>query len=161
MLQNIKSFFIRLRGRGSQKKKPKLTASDFTFAAEKVVIHMRKELGVELNYDEQSIEWLDGYLNRIRESMPKETIPGLAAALGAYVGESIIRTYGGAWTYFQEQERWGIRLIDGNAAFPSAKVYKQLESNDFDSVHSFFTIIPLIGKIASAPPNSTVYRASE
>jgi len=42
------------------------------------------------------IEWLDGYINRIRTQLKNDSYPGLATALGAYVGETIISTYGGS-----------------------------------------------------------------
>lgn len=112
--------------------------------AENVVSHFRDELSVELKYDEASIEWLDGYINRIRLKIDKENYSGLATALGAYVGETIIATYGGAWAYSEDVNQWGIRFDDGNAAFPISKVYKQLEDGEFDSVLSFFTILPKV-----------------
>lgn len=162
MREKLKSLFREVQRLISrQQNRSELTSDDYRIAGQEVATQLQHDLGVELNFDEQSIEWLDGYINRCRESMPKETKPGLAAALGAYVGEAIIKTYGGAWTYNEQTKQWGIKLNDGNIAFPIAKVYKQLEEDEFHSVHSFFTILPLIGKIASAPPNSTVDRASE
>ena len=110
--------------------------------AEGVVSQLREDLGIELKYDEPSIEWLDGYINRIRSQMNKDSYLGLATALGAYVGETIIVTYGGAWAYFDDLNQWGIRFDDGNGAFPISKVYKQLEEGEFDSVLSFFTMLP-------------------
>jgi hypothetical protein len=117
-------------------------AEEYRAAAENVVSHLREDLGVELKYDEESIEWLDGYINRIRTQLDKEALPGLAAALGAYVGETIIRTYGGAWAYFDQTEQWGIRFDNGDGAFPISKVYKQLEEGEFDSVLSFYRTLP-------------------
>jgi hypothetical protein len=119
-------------------------AEEYRAAAENVVSQLRDDLGVELKYDEASIEWLDGYINRIRTQLNKEAYLGLATALGAYVGETIIRTYGGAWAYFEQTNQWGIRFDDGNGAFPISKIYKQLEDGEFDSIFSFFTIIPKI-----------------
>ena len=119
-------------------------AEEYRAAAENVVSHVREDLGVELKYDEASIEWLDGYINRIRTQLKKEAFLGLATVLGAYVGETIIRTYGGEWTYFEQTKQWGIRFDDSNGAFPISKVYKQLENGESDSIFSFFTIIPKI-----------------
>jgi hypothetical protein len=119
-------------------------ADEYRTAAETVVSNFRDELGVELKYDEQSIEWLDGYINRIRTQFKKDSYPGLAVALGAYLGETIIATYGGAWDYFEKLDQWGIRLPDDNGAFPISKVYKQLEDGEFDSVLSFFTMLPKV-----------------
>lgn len=119
-------------------------AEEYRAAAKNVVAQLREDLGVELKYDEQSVEWLDGYINRIRTQLDKETYPGLATALGAYVGEAIINTYGGAWAYFEQQDQWGIRFDNGDGAFPISKVYKQLEDGELDSILSFFTLIPKI-----------------
>jgi len=49
---------------------------------------------------------------------------------------------GGSWHYFEESGKWGVQLPDGIGAFPSAKIYKQLENAEFDSILSFFTILP-------------------
>src|SRR6266481_2399022 len=113
-------------------------AEEYRAAAEDVVSQLRDDLGVELKYDEESIEWLDGYINRIRTQLKKEAYLGLATALGAYVGETIIKTYGGEWAHFEKLDQWGIRFDDGNGAFPISKVYKQLEDGEFDSIFSFF-----------------------
>jgi hypothetical protein len=115
---------------------------EYRTTAENVVSQLREDLGVELKYDEPSIEWLDGYINRIRTQVNKESYLGLATALGAYVGETIIATYGGTWAYFEGVNQWGIRFDDGNGAFPISKIYKQLEDGEFDSVLSFFTMLP-------------------
>ena len=119
-------------------------AEEYRAAAENVVSQMWEDLGVELKYDEASIEWLDGYINRIRTQLKKEAYLGLATALGAYLGETIIKTYGGGWAYFEQTNQWGIRFDDGNGAFPISKVYKQLEDGEFDSILSFYSIIPKI-----------------
>ncbi len=128
-------------------------AEEYRTAAENVVSQLHEYLGVELNYDEQSIEWLDGYINRLRTQLKKEAYPDLATALGAYLGETIIRTYGGAWAFFEKLDQWGVGFDDSNGAFPISKVYKQLEDGEFDSILSFFTIIPKIrNHINTQPP---------
>ncbi|HSS20364.1 MAG TPA: hypothetical protein VLL54_09830 [Pyrinomonadaceae bacterium] len=91
-------------------------AEEYRTAAENVVSQLHEDLGVELKYDEESIDWLDGYINRIRTQLKEEPFAGLAVALGAYLGETIIKTYGGAWAYFEKLDQWGIRFDDGNGA---------------------------------------------
>ena len=119
-------------------------ADEYKAEAEKVVAAMRDQLGVELNYDKESVAWLEGYIDRIRPQLTNESYSGLATALGAYLGESIIATYGGSWDYFEEQDQWGIRLGEKSAAFPFSKVHKQLKDGEFESILSFFTILPRI-----------------
>jgi hypothetical protein len=77
----------------------KSQAEEYRAAAENVVSQLHEDLGVVLNYDAASIEWLDGYINRIRTQLKKDAYPGLVAALGAYLAETIIRTYDGVWAY--------------------------------------------------------------
>lgn len=86
------------------------------------------------------------YIERIRPEIKEDSYSGLATVLGAYVGETIIATYGGTWEYFEAQDQWGIRLADNNGAFPASKIYKQLENGAVagDSILSFFTLIPVI-----------------
>jgi len=119
-------------------------SEDFRAAAEKVVSQMLRDLGVQLRYDEESIEWIDGYINRIRNQLEEEDYPGLAAMLGAYLRETIIATYGGAWDYFERPDQWGIRFEDDFGAFPISKVYKQLKDGEVHSILSFFTALPMI-----------------
>jgi hypothetical protein len=76
----------------------------FRQLAESVVSRMREELGIELKYDQESIEWLDGYIERIRPELKEDSYSGLATTLGAYVGETIIATYGGSWDYFEKED---------------------------------------------------------
>lgn len=109
---------------------------------------MRNELGVELKYDKESIEWLDGYIERIRPELKEDSYSGLATAFGAFVGETIIATHGGAWDYFEELGQWGVRFGEQSGAFPLSKVYKQLENGSGmgDSVLGLFNVLPAILK---------------
>lgn len=121
-------------------------SQDYKEIAESVVARMRDELGVELKYDKESIEWLDGYINRISPQLNQENYVGLASALGAYLGQTIIATYGGAWDYNEKLNQWGIRFDDESWAFPFSKVYKQIEDGEFESISSFFRVLPIILK---------------
>lgn len=117
---------------------------EFKSVATTLVADFRTELDVDLNYDKQSIEWLDGYINRVAPHLDKASVPGLATAIGAYLGEAIIATYGGVWYHHERDDQWGIRFDDGAIAFPFTKVYKQLEDGEFESIYSFFTVLPII-----------------
>jgi glutamate dehydrogenase/leucine dehydrogenase len=119
-------------------------ADEFKSAAATLVSDFRAELGVDLNYDNQSIEWLDGYINRVAPQLDNATLAGLATAIGSYLGETIIATYGGAWHYNEHDDQWGIRFDDGAIAFPFTKVYKQFDDGEFESIYSFFTVLPII-----------------
>jgi hypothetical protein len=108
--------------------------------AELVVRTFRDELQVELRFDQAGVEWIDGYINRMRDSLPAKERPGLISTLGSYIGECIIRTYGGAWV--EKDGMWGVQVNDRIWACPFATIQRQFENGPDDSVVAFFTFIP-------------------
>jgi hypothetical protein len=101
--------------------------------------------GQELAFDEQAIRWLDGYIQRQYEAGDPTSRDGLVNTLGSFLGECIIRSFGGEWAYVDGS--WCVRFDEKNAVFPFAKVAKQLENGSVDSVLSFFTIIPIVFRL--------------
>jgi hypothetical protein len=65
--------------------------------AELVVNVARNQLGEEVGYDEAGVRWLDGYIQRQHEQGDPADRPGLVSTLGSYLGECIIRSFGGKW----------------------------------------------------------------
>jgi protein-S-isoprenylcysteine O-methyltransferase Ste14 len=107
-----------------------------------VVDVARDQLGEDVGYDEAGVRWLDGYIQRQHEQGDPAERPGLVNTLGSYLGECIVRAHGGEWA--QMDGAWGVRFGDADAAFPFAKVAKQLDGGAGDSVLGFFTAIPAI-----------------
>lgn len=110
--------------------------------AELVVSVARDQLGEVVGYDEVGVRWLDGYIQRQHEQGNPANHEGLVNTLGSYLGECIIRSFGGKWA--EVDGSWCVRFDDRNAAYPFAKVGKQLEHGAEDSVFSFFTLIPVL-----------------
>jgi hypothetical protein len=110
--------------------------------AELVVSIARKQLGEEIGYDEAGVQWLDGYIQRQHEQGNPANRSGLVSTLGSYLGECIIRSFGGAWAELDGS--WCVKFDERNAACPFAKVGKQLEHGAEDSVLSFFSAIPVL-----------------
>lgn len=110
--------------------------------AELVVTVAAKQLGEAVGYDEAGVRWLDGYIQRQHEQGDPTKREGLTSTLGSFLGECIVRSYGGAWA--EMDGSWCVRFDDRNAAYPFAKVSKHLEHGAEDSVLSFFTIIPVL-----------------
>lgn len=110
--------------------------------AELVVSVAVRQLGESIDYDEAGVRWLDGYIQRQHEQGDPANRGGLVNTLGAFLGECIVQSFGGAWA--EVDGVWCVRFDDGNAAFPFAKVAKHLEHGAGDSVLSFFTMIPLV-----------------
>jgi hypothetical protein len=104
-----------------------------------------EKLGVNLEYDRASVEWVDGYIERVRPHLDEPSIDGLASWIGSFLGECIIANYGGEWR--ESDVMWGVffsEANDKNAAFPFNKVRKQLSNGATDSILSFYDVIPVV-----------------
>ena len=115
--------------------------------AEMVVGELGKLSGKELGYTEEGVEWLEGYIERLRNSAEFEDAEirkKLTGMFGCFLGECIVRQYGGAWA--QHEGVWCVALSDDNMAFPFAKVAKQFENGLEDGISSFFRVIPVLFK---------------
>jgi hypothetical protein len=110
--------------------------------AELVVSVAAQQLGETVGYDEAGVRWLDGYIQGQHEQGDAAHRDGLVSTLGSFLGECIIRSFGGEWA--ETDGSWCVRFDDRNAAYPFAKVAKQLEYGAGDSVLSFFTAIPVL-----------------
>ena len=93
----------------------------------------------ELDFDERSIEWLDGYIERNREKWDAGTKVKLGGVLGSFLGECIRHNYGGDWQ--MTEHGLAISFDEGNAAFPFNKVNKQIENGAEDSIASFYSTL--------------------
>jgi hypothetical protein len=105
---------------------------------------MSQAAGVELKLDEPSIEWADGFIERQRTLHGEDENRGMSNVIGSFLGECIIANYGGSWR--SDGQNWGVYFDDSNAVFPFSKAQKQLAGGheDGESIHSFFTMIPLV-----------------
>jgi len=110
-----------------------------------VIESSRQQFGETLAYDQPSVEWLDGYIERLRQqSYADDDIDKLINVFGSFLGECIRHHYGGEWA--DEQNNWVIRFDANNAAFPFNKVLKQFKngSEAGDSIASFYANIPIL-----------------
>lgn len=115
--------------------------------AKKFITTIDADLGVKLGYDEESVDWVDGYVERIRVNFSEELIAPLSNVIGAFVGECVVANFGGRWR--QSENGWGVCFDDGNCVFPIAKVRKQFlngAAEGGDSIRSFYTLIPILFK---------------
>ena len=104
------------------------------------------EIGVGLRYDEESVEWVEGYIERIRSSVGEDSVVPISNLIGSFLGECVIANYGGHWR--EMDGSWGVCFDEQNCVFPFAKVQKQFISGrgGGDSILGFYTIIPVIFK---------------
>src|SRR5262249_22511539 len=114
--------------------------------AELVVRKLRPLSGINFGYTEESVKWLEGYIERLRNSGELdnvETKTKLRSVFGSFLCECIGRFYGGTWK-LHETGVWCVVFNEANVAFPYAKVEKQIDNGLEDGIASFFTVIPLI-----------------
>lgn len=112
--------------------------------AELVIKQMGQVSGFAFDYDAQSVAWLDGYIERQRDrtDTTPELVDGLVNVFGSYLGECVIKCYGGYWE--NEGGQWRVSFDGANAVYPFAKVRKQFLNGADDSIRSFFEVIPVI-----------------
>lgn len=65
--------------------------------ADVAVSTVREHFGVTLTFDHAGVEWVDGYINRSQERIlaDKDNLLATINVLASFVGEAIIRTFGG------------------------------------------------------------------
>jgi hypothetical protein len=103
---------------------------------------------LNLKYDDASIKFVEGFIERNKATLPEEDWNGLINSCGAFIGQTIIENYGGKW----EKEADGTLAVafnDANKVYPFAKVRKQFDNGLEDSVYSMFTMIPIVFKMES------------
>jgi hypothetical protein len=114
--------------------------------AELVVRTCAPVAGFAFGYDEKSVQWLEGYIERLRASGAfAQDFDKFAGIFGSYLGEAIIRTHGGRW-HEDEIHRLHVLFDDNNRAFPFAKVAKQMRNGleAGESILGFFNAIPAL-----------------
>jgi hypothetical protein len=63
--------------------------------AELAVKTVRAELGADLTYGREGVEWLDSHLNRLRGHLSEAVQAGVVNVMGSYLGECIVHGHGG------------------------------------------------------------------
>ena len=102
---------------------------------------------LNLDYDTKSVKFVEEFIERQRNSFDNEQRKGLVNSIGSFVGQCVIKNYGGQWQVDEETKAVCVALDDKNKIFPFAKTAKQFENGLEDSVYSFYTIIPTVFKL--------------
>ncbi len=104
--------------------------------AEMVIENLSQHAGFELGFNEESVEWIDGFIERQRAREGFEP-GGLLNTLGSFLGECMCQELGCKWKH-QPNGQLAVEFSDGNAAFPFNKVQKQFANGEEDSILSFY-----------------------
>ncbi|MBS1639787.1 MAG: hypothetical protein JST94_02105 [Bacteroidetes bacterium] len=102
---------------------------------------------LSLKYDTDSVKFIEGFIERNKNSFDKEQSQGLINSLGSFLGQCIIENYGGQWQTDNETGWIAVVFDNNNKAYPFAKVSKQFDNGLEDSVYSFYTGIPTVFKL--------------
>ncbi|MDR2112099.1 MAG: hypothetical protein LBQ62_03195, partial [Candidatus Accumulibacter sp.] len=113
-------------------------------AAEQLREILREQLHIELNYDLESVRWLDKYIERTRLRTDISNWKGSINLIGSFLGECVIRNFGGQWAMHDEMVC--VSLDEGNVVFPYNIVTKQFENgaDAGDSISSFYEITEIL-----------------
>ena len=112
---------------------------------EKLAETVKAQLNIQ--YDQDSVKFVEGFIERNKSNFDNEESKGLINSLGAYLGQCIIENYGGRWQLDSETGAIAVAFDDKNKAYPFAKVSKQFDNGLEDSIYSFYTVIPTVFKI--------------
>jgi hypothetical protein len=96
---------------------------------------------VDFGLNRESVQWVDGFIERqrARPDFDPDALGALPSVLGSFLGACVMEATGGEWVWMDEHG-WGVRLPNGNAVFPFAKVEKQFQNGAEDSISSFYQI---------------------
>ena len=106
----------------------------------KTLTETLKKESIKTDYSKESIKQLEDWLSKQKKKKQKELIN----QVGAYLGESIIKNYGGSWV--KTNGNWSVELSENNMIFPISKVYKFVHDGPEDSFYTLFKLIPVVFK---------------
>ncbi len=110
--------------------------------AELVINGVGRMYDIQLDYDEKSVEWLDGYIERNRKDFDEETVIKLTSIFGSFLGECIQRNFGGEWK--ASEDGFYIMFDTQNAIYPFVKTEKHLRNGSEDSIIGLYKMIPIV-----------------
>lgn len=104
--------------------------------------------GEVLAWDTASALRLDGLCTEFVTGKPdNEKLPYLSAAMGAYLGELVVRNGRGRWVYSSEAKAPAVELPNGLCCFPQHKVAKRINVGSEHNLWAFYDYI-MTGKTA-------------
>lgn len=130
--------------------------------ADHVVRLFREQYNTALTCDQTGVECIDLFINHFREYLGAFDRAILRRMLAAFVGEAIIRTFGGAWV--KKEGEWCVQVNEAIWACPFTKVAKQFKNGPKESVAGYFTLIPTLLALpgldisGAAPDHSLPFR---
>lgn len=102
--------------------------------ARQAVEYVRRAVGLEMDYDSDTLPLLDHYLRSVPEDQPA-TVELVATSAGAYFGEVVRRRLGGRWdTTAEDVIEWRVVLPTGLHFSPAGFVAAAIIRADLDDL---------------------------
>ena len=102
---------------------------------------------LNLQYNAQSVKFIEEYIEQRKGSIHRMQKKSFIDSIGAFLGQCIIETYGGEWTYDEKNKVNCVAITDVQLVYPIGKVMKQFENGLEDSVYSLYNVIPVVFNI--------------
>ena len=121
-------------------------------------VELAKIFGVELDYSPASVFTLDKMVQTIHEMhseapLPEQALDNTAYMLGAYLGETLLRTgladRGFAWADTEEGETALGR--EDTCFFPVTKAWKRVTAGSGDDLGTFYGVALVMSGVRSVP----------
>lgn len=121
-------------------KKPRLTVKEKIPVEAEKAAEILKQKGYRADYTIQSLMDVDRFIDD--ESHPKGLFHGniqpISFSLGCYVGETLIKNYGGKWVIFENDlDHSNVRVADEILVKPVIKCQKRYSYGEDESIYEF------------------------
>jgi hypothetical protein len=103
--------------------------------ADQAVSYVRRALGIQLEYDSNTLPVLDHYLRTVPEGQPA-ALQLVVATSGAYFGEVVRQRLGGRWELADQEAEWRIVLPTGLNFSPIGFVAAAIARADLEDLDS-------------------------
>ena len=128
---------------GKKKKVPKNTLAQDIVVAEEWVVKALKASEYQADYTLESMKEIDRFFDE--QSTPEGILAKnrgqIIFSLGAYVGETAIKLYGGQWLTDdadpQGEITIAVKLADGTTIWPVVKCMKRYEAGAEESLYAY------------------------
>ena len=119
-----------------------------TELSQQFIARVRSDTGKDLDYNEESLEWADAWIEANRSRISVGEMELLASQIGAYFGQCLIHGYGGEWHVDNASDPHNasllVRINTKTGIYPFAKALKHLQFGETESIYNFYEALPAI-----------------
>ena len=119
-----------------------ITLEEIISNGERVAEYLETREQVKLDNNPETIARIETFIGRNRGMLCGEMQYNWAVSFGYMIGQTIIKTYGGEWTYNESMDQWGVMVPSFGWTNPIGNANKCI-SSESDSINSFFEVIGL------------------